>query len=158
MPSMNFTDLENATHDDISNYLASLDNDQVPENLHRRVTDTITRPILETIMHYTSHDQTMASNYLGFNRATLKTKLNRLDLLQLPTISYTARDNLTQQLASLDNNVQPSRVHIQMYDAVEKPLLELLMRYTRGNSYSAAEYLGIPRDRLRAKLKRHGLL
>jgi Fis family transcriptional regulator len=43
-------------------------------------------------------------------------------------------------------------------DSMEKPLLEKLLRYTHWNQVQASKILGINRNTLRTKLKRHGLL
>lgn len=43
-------------------------------------------------------------------------------------------------------------------DSIEKPLLEKLMAYTGGNQLQAARILGINRNTLRSKLRKHGLL
>jgi Fis family transcriptional regulator, factor for inversion stimulation protein len=49
-----------------------------------------------------------------------------------------------------------------MYDmmlrVIEKPLLEVVMRRTRGNQSRAAEWLGINRNTLRRKLQDHNLI
>jgi Fis family transcriptional regulator len=42
--------------------------------------------------------------------------------------------------------------------AVEKPLLEAVMREAQGNQLRASEMLGINRNTLRKKLLTHGLL
>jgi len=51
---------------------------------------------------------------------------------------------------------------VGLYDhltaAVEKPLLEVVMREVRGNQTHAAAVLGVNRGTLRKKLKLHGLL
>ena len=50
----------------------------------------------------------------------------------------------------------------QVYDmvlvAVERPLLEVVMREAQGNQLRASEILGINRNTLRKKLLAHGLL
>jgi len=43
-------------------------------------------------------------------------------------------------------------------DSMERPLLEKLMVYTRGNQLQAARILGINRNTLRVKLKKYGLI
>ena len=43
-------------------------------------------------------------------------------------------------------------------DELERPLLEVIMKHTRGNQSKAAMCLGMNRATLRSKLKRHGLL
>ena len=42
-------------------------------------------------------------------------------------------------------------------NAVEKPLLEMVMRHADGNQSNAAEWLGINRNTLRRKLVDHKL-
>jgi Fis family transcriptional regulator len=43
-------------------------------------------------------------------------------------------------------------------DEVERPLMDVMMEYTRGNQSKAAKYLGINRATLRTKLKRYDLI
>jgi len=50
------------------------------------------------------------------------------------------------------------RVYRFLTDSMEKPLLIKLMEYTNGNQLKAAQILGINRNTLRSKLKKHGLL
>jgi len=50
------------------------------------------------------------------------------------------------------------RVYRFLTDSMEKPLLTKLMEYTEGNQLKAAQILGINRNTLRSKLKKHGLL
>jgi Fis family transcriptional regulator len=42
--------------------------------------------------------------------------------------------------------------------AVEKPMLEVVMKHANGNQSKAAEWLGINRNTLRRKLQDHKLL
>ena len=42
-------------------------------------------------------------------------------------------------------------------DEVERPLLELMMRYTHGNQSKAAQCMGINRATLRTKLNRYNM-
>jgi Fis family transcriptional regulator len=55
--------------------------DQEPANVYRLVVDEVERPMLEVLMEYTHNNQSKAAKYLGINRATLRTKLKRYDLL-----------------------------------------------------------------------------
>jgi len=50
------------------------------------------------------------------------------------------------------------RVYRYLTDSLEKPLLIKLMEHTGGNQLKAARILGINRNTLRTKLKKHGLL
>jgi Fis family transcriptional regulator, factor for inversion stimulation protein len=53
---------------------------------------------------------------------------------------------------------QPCAVYDMVIRAVERPMLELVMRQTQGNQLRASEILGINRNTLRKKLNTHGLL
>ncbi len=52
----------------------------------------------------------------------------------------------------------PSEVYDLVLAEVEKPLLSVVLEYTRGNQTRAAEILGLNRGTLRKKLKTHGLM
>ena len=45
-----------------------------------------------------------------------------------------------------------------VYRAVERPMLEVVMRQAQGNQLRASEMLGINRNTLRKKLQQHGML
>jgi Fis family transcriptional regulator, factor for inversion stimulation protein len=53
---------------------------------------------------------------------------------------------------------EPSDVYDMVIHAVEKPMLEVLMKHAAGNQSKAAEWLGLNRNTLRKKLDQHGLL
>ena len=53
---------------------------------------------------------------------------------------------------------EPHGVHQMILDAVEKPMLEVVMARAGGNQSRAAEWLGINRNTLRRKLADHKLL
>jgi Fis family transcriptional regulator len=53
---------------------------------------------------------------------------------------------------------EPHGVHQMVLDAVEKPLLEVVLHHAGGNQSRAAEWLGINRNTLRRKLAEHKLL
>ena len=50
-------------------------------NIYRLVIDEVERPLMDVMMEYTKGNQSKAAKYLGINRATLRTKLKRYDLL-----------------------------------------------------------------------------
>jgi Fis family transcriptional regulator len=52
---------------------------------------------------------------------------------------------------------KPDKLYRLVMEEVERPLLECMMHYCRGNQSKAAEYLGLNRGTLRKKLKTHGL-
>ena len=54
-------------------------------------------------------------------------------------------------------NVEPSGMHELVIAAVERPLLDVVMRQAQGNQSEAAEWLGINRNTLRRKLVEHKL-
>ena len=53
---------------------------------------------------------------------------------------------------------QPAQVYDMVLAEMEKPLLSVVLEYTRGNQTRAAEILGLNRGTLRKKLKAHGLM
>ncbi len=53
---------------------------------------------------------------------------------------------------------KPSNVYNMVLSEVEKPLLEAVLSYTRGNQTKAAEVLGINRSTLRKKLDQYELI
>ena len=53
---------------------------------------------------------------------------------------------------------EPHAVHEMIMNAVEKPLLDVVMKHAGGNQSRAAEWLGINRNTLRRKLADHKLL
>ena len=52
---------------------------------------------------------------------------------------------------------EPNGMHQMVMDAVEKPLLEAVLKQAGGNQSKAADWLGIHRNSLRRKLVQHGL-
>ncbi len=53
---------------------------------------------------------------------------------------------------------EPHAVHEMIMNAVERPLLEVVMRQADGNQSKAADWLGINRNTLRRKLTDHKLI
>jgi Fis family transcriptional regulator len=53
---------------------------------------------------------------------------------------------------------EPDGLHTLILAAVEKPLLDVVMRHAEGNQSKAAEWLGINRNTLRRKLLDHHLI
>ena len=60
-----------------TNYLEQFHNNQTPSNIHRRIIDELEGTLFATTMKYTFGNQSKAAQYLGINRATLRTKLKR---------------------------------------------------------------------------------
>jgi Fis family transcriptional regulator len=54
--------------------------------------------------------------------------------------------------------VEPSNVHAMMIDALEKPMLEVVMARANNNQSKAAQWLGLNRNTLRKKLQVHKLI
>lgn len=51
----------------------------------------------------------------------------------------------------------PSHLYKLVLQEVEPPLLEIVLRYTRGNQSQAAQILGLDRGTLRKKLRQYDL-
>jgi len=67
------------------------------------------------------------------------------------------RDTLEHYFDDL-RGTEPHALHEMIMNAVEKPLLEVVMRQADDNQSKAAEWLGINRNTLRRKLTDHKLL
>ncbi|PWQ94944.1 helix-turn-helix domain-containing protein [Leucothrix pacifica] len=69
-----------------------------------------------------------------------------------------ATDKAVSEYLDLLGDHDATNLYRQVVDEVERPLLEVIMKHTRGNQSKAAMCLGMNRATLRSKLKRHGLL
>ena len=67
------------------------------------------------------------------------------------------RDSLEQYFKDL-RGTEPHSVHDMIVGAVEKPMLEVVMRHADNNQSRAADWLGINRNTLRRKLLDHKLI
>ena len=67
------------------------------------------------------------------------------------------RDTLDRYFDDL-RGTEPHALHEMIMNAVEKPLLEVVLRQADGNQSKAAEWLGINRNTLRRKLVEHKLI
>jgi len=67
------------------------------------------------------------------------------------------RDSVEQYFSDL-RGAEPDGLHDLVIAAVEKPLLDVVMRQAQGNQSKAAEWLGINRNTLRRKLLDHKII
>lgn len=56
------------------------------------------------------------------------------------------------------NGTAPAGLHDMLLKAVEKPLLEVVMKHSQNNQSRAAQWLGLNRNTLRKKLLEHKLI
>jgi Fis family transcriptional regulator len=74
-----------------------------------------------------------------------------------PPIDDSIRQNLEIYFEDLDGT-EPHALYDMVLKAVERPLLDVVMRKADGNQSRAAEWLGINRNTLRRKLIEHKLI
>lgn len=67
------------------------------------------------------------------------------------------KTSLELYFSDLDGH-QPNDLYQMVLQEVEKPMLEAVLRHTRGNQTKAAGILGINRSTLRKKLEIYGLM
>jgi Fis family transcriptional regulator, factor for inversion stimulation protein len=72
-------------------------------------------------------------------------------------IEEAVRESLEQYFRDL-RGTEPHAVHDMVLSAVERPVLEVVMKHAEGNQSKAAEWLGINRNTLRRKLLDHKLI
>lgn len=74
-----------------------------------------------------------------------------------PNIADCIERNLAQYFQDLEGQAAHD-VYNMVLLQVEKPMLEYIMKRSRGNQSKAANMLGLNRNTLRKKLSQHGLL
>ena len=67
------------------------------------------------------------------------------------------RSNLSTYFNDL-NGTEPANLYDMLVQAVEKPLLEVVMAQAQHNQSRAAQWLGLNRNTLRKKLLEHELI
>jgi Fis family transcriptional regulator len=72
-------------------------------------------------------------------------------------IDACVRESLEQYFKDL-HGAEPHSLHDMLISAVEKPLLDVVMKQADGNQSKAAEWLGMNRNTLRRKLIDHKLM
>ncbi len=71
-------------------------------------------------------------------------------------LSTCVRRVLLEYLKDLDGEA-PTAIYELVLNAVERPVLDLVLFQTDGNQSRAAEWLGINRNTLRKKMQQHGI-
>ncbi len=74
-----------------------------------------------------------------------------------PTIHEAVTRNLEKYFQDLAGT-QPVLIYDMVLSAVEKPMLEVVMKQAQGNQLKASAMLGINRNTLRKKLHTYGML
>ena len=72
-------------------------------------------------------------------------------------IDACVRESLEQYFKDL-RGAEPHSMHEMVIEAVERPLLDVVMKHADGNQSRAAEWLGLNRNTLRRKLLDHKLI
>lgn len=72
------------------------------------------------------------------------------------TIKDCVREAITKFLNDMDGHAGCDLYNL-LLEEVEQPLLETVLRFTKGNQTHASEILGINRGTLRKKLRQHDL-
>jgi len=72
-------------------------------------------------------------------------------------IEECVRTNLESYIRDL-RGIEPDDMYNMMVNAVEKPLLEVVMHHVEHNQSKAAQWLGLNRNTLRKKLLEHKLI
>ena len=71
-------------------------------------------------------------------------------------LSFHVKEALDRYFAALNGHA-PGGLYELVITEIERPLLEEVMRRTRGNISKAAQHLGLNRATLRKKLEKHGI-
>jgi DNA-binding protein Fis len=82
------------------------------------------------------------------------TKINPEKPADPQPLAFHVKQALERYFAELDGQ-PPHELYELVLCEVERPLLEVVMHYTRGNLSKAAQYLGLNRATLRKKLEKY---
>ncbi|MCM5570302.1 Fis family transcriptional regulator [Burkholderiaceae bacterium FT117] len=74
-----------------------------------------------------------------------------------PSLDEAVSKSLERYFRDLEGT-PPNAIYQMVIQAVERPMLEVVMREAQGNQLRASEMLGINRNTLRKKLQMHGML
>ncbi|ROO25083.1 Fis family transcriptional regulator [Salinisphaera orenii MK-B5] len=72
-------------------------------------------------------------------------------------LSHYVSTSIDRYFESLNGSAPPCDLYHMVLEQVEKPLLERVLEYSRGNQSRAAEMLGINRGTLRKKLRAYDI-
>ena len=72
--------IDACVRESLHSYFQDLDG-ATPSHLHQMMLSACEKPLLEWVMAKTRNNQSLASEWLGVNRATLRKKLQQYDLL-----------------------------------------------------------------------------
>jgi Fis family transcriptional regulator len=64
--------------------------------------------------------------------------------------------SIKQYISKMDGN-ENGQLHELMINAIEKPLLKMVLKETQGNQTKTANILGINRNTLRKKIQEHNI-
>ena len=85
--------------------------------------------------------------------------LSMIEPLQVTTknLSEAVKQDIEKYLSTVED-LPPNNLYSLVREKFEKPLLEVVMRYTGNNQVRAAKLLGIARGTLRTRLKKYDML
>ena len=98
--------------------------------------------------------QTLSQSRIGYPKQALKTRKREVSTTGLSDMSSDCLDRYFDDLAGM---TPPPNLHDKVMSQVEKPLIEHVLRYVRGNQVRAASVLGINRNTLRKKISALGI-
>jgi Fis family transcriptional regulator, factor for inversion stimulation protein len=70
-------DLADAVRRALERYFKDMDGEK-PTAIHEMVLKNVEKPMIETVLRFAEGNQTLASEMLGINRNTLRSKMQRL--------------------------------------------------------------------------------
>ncbi len=87
---------------------------------------------------------------------TTPTSFSAMEQISQRSLRDSVRQAVSCYVANL-NGQSTTELYEVILCEVEKPMLDIIMQYTRGNQTHAASMLGINRGTLRKKLKKYSL-
>ena len=129
--------------------------------------------IIAAALHKFNNNQVKATTFLGFNRNTLRSKIEKLNLkddanynqiildnshitdeiIQLKTHIY----NLINNILSENNNFDNAKFYYTILNSIEKQIISKILILFNGNQVKTSAFLGINRNTLRSKIEKLNL-
>ncbi len=118
--------------------------------------NVIMRPLTPKLIQAIPKTNLLITECMDMKTAETSSILEATHSTQSQTLRKAVSQTLESYFSHLDGHA-PTQLYDLVMEEVEPPLLEAVLRYTRGNQCKAAMVLGISRGTLRKKLKAYNM-
>lgn len=98
----------------------------------------------------------MLEDFIKTKFLVIPTKDTKGEIVQKPLREF-IKQSLKNYFSNFSCQECKSNLYALVLSELERPLLDVIMQYTRGNQTKAAEIMGINRSTLRKKLRKYSM-